>query len=119
MRWQARDGGSLWVVTSRRTPRAMCTQIRRGLSRRAMVWTGEGDGPNPYAGVLAWADRLVVTPDSANLISEAAATNAPMWIAFPRYNRGRIRHLVAHAIDSGYRFYSYGDASLLFRVEDD
>lgn len=101
LRWRQRDGGTLWVVASRRTPAAMRRQIRQVMGDRARVWTGEADGANPYAGVLAWADRLVVTPDSANLISEAAATRAPLWIAVPRYNRGRIRHLVAHAIDSG------------------
>ena len=101
LRWGQRDGGTLWVVTSRRTPRTMRRQIAHAMADRAHVWTDDADGPNPYAGILAWADRLVVTPDSANLISEAAATNAPLWIAVPRYNRGRIRHLVAHAIDSG------------------
>jgi S-adenosylmethionine:tRNA ribosyltransferase-isomerase len=29
-----------------------------------------------------------------------------------------MRKAYAHAIDSGYRFYSYGDASLLFRREE-
>jgi hypothetical protein len=101
LRWQQRDGGTLWVIGSRRTPSRMRRQIRQAVGDRAQVWMRDADGPNPYAGVLAWADRIVVTPDSANLISEAAATRAPVWIAFPRYNRGRIRHLVAHAIDSG------------------
>ena len=27
-----------------------------------------------------------------------------------------MRHAYAHAIDAGYRFYSYGDACLLFRA---
>lgn len=101
LRWRQRDGGTLWVVGSRRTPPAMRRQIKQALGHRARVWMDERDGPNPYAGVVAWADRLVVTPDSANLISEAAATRAPLWIAMPRYNRGRIRHLVAKAIESG------------------
>lgn len=101
LRWRQRDGGTLWVIGSRRTPSAMRRQIKQAMGDRAQVWMDERDGPNPYAGVIAWADRLVVTPDSANLISEAAATRAPLWIAVPRYNRGRIRHLVAKAIDSG------------------
>jgi S-adenosylmethionine:tRNA ribosyltransferase-isomerase len=28
-----------------------------------------------------------------------------------------MRRAYAHAIDSGYRFYSYGDACLLFRAD--
>ncbi|GAB3740458.1 ELM1/GtrOC1 family putative glycosyltransferase [Silanimonas algicola] len=101
LRWHQRDGGTLWVVGSRRTPSAMRRQVKHRMGDRAHVWMDDRDGPNPYAGAIAWADRLVVTPDSANLISEAAATRAPLWIAVPRYNRGRIRHLVAKAIDSG------------------
>ena len=30
-----------------------------------------------------------------------------------------MRSAYAHAIDSGYRFYSYGDASLLFKEVND
>lgn len=101
LRWRQRDGGTLWVVGSRRTPAAMQRQIRQAMGDRAHLWMDERDGENPYAGLLAWAHRLVVTPDSANLISEAAATRAPLWIAMPRYNRGRIRHLVSKAIDAG------------------
>jgi S-adenosylmethionine:tRNA ribosyltransferase-isomerase len=29
-----------------------------------------------------------------------------------------MKHAYAHAIESGYRFYSYGDACLLFRSPD-
>ena len=43
-------------------------------------WRDTGDGTNPYAGLLAYADRLVVTPDSVNMLSEAAATYAPVFV---------------------------------------
>ncbi len=99
--WQDRDGGRLHVIASRRTPKFLRQQLRQTLAGRALFWGDESDGPNPYEGALAWADQIVVTPDSANLISEAAATRAPMWIALPRWNRGRLRCLIAHAIDSG------------------
>jgi S-adenosylmethionine:tRNA ribosyltransferase-isomerase len=35
--------------------------------------------------------------------------------AFAGYDR--VRAAYAHAIDNGYRFYSYGDGSLLFRKD--
>lgn len=104
LRWRERDGGALLVAASRRTPAAMRRQLKGLLAvagADAVVWTGEADGPNPFAAMLAWAERIVVTPDSANLISEAAATRAPLWIAVPRYTRGRLRGLVEAAIGSG------------------
>ena len=104
MRWRERDGGALLVAASRRTPASMRKQLKGLLAaspEHAIVWTGEADGPNPYAPMLAWAERIVVTPDSANLISEAAATDAPLWIAVPRYTRGRLRGLVDAAMATG------------------
>ena len=50
-------------------PCAIATWKRPGLT-----WCGEADGANPYAGVLAWADRIVCSPDSVNMVSEACAT---------------------------------------------
>ena len=43
---------------------------------------GDG-GPNPYAGMLAWADAVVVTGDSVSMLSEALATAVPVFIADP------------------------------------
>ena len=38
-------------------------------------------GDNPYFGMLALADLIVVTQDSVSMISEAAATTAPVLVA--------------------------------------
>ena len=43
------------------------------------VWDGNGD--NPYFGMLALADLIIVTQDSVSMISEAAATSAPVLVA--------------------------------------
>jgi hypothetical protein len=45
----------------------------------AHVWDGSGD--NPYFGMLALADAIVVTMDSVSMISEAVATAAPVMLA--------------------------------------
>ncbi|MFK2891043.1 mitochondrial fission ELM1 family protein [Dyella flagellata] len=69
-----REGGSLLVLTSRRTPSAIAEVMRNALRGvPGLLWTGPDDGNNPYPGVLGWADRLVVTPDSVNMLSEACA----------------------------------------------
>lgn len=76
---QQRDGGSLLVVASRRTPPAMI-EVFRHFTRNlpGLFWAGRNDGNNPYPGVLGWADKLVVTPDSVNMLSEACAVGCPV-----------------------------------------
>ncbi|MBD8872185.1 mitochondrial fission ELM1 family protein [Rhodanobacter sp. DHB23] len=69
-----REGGSLLVLASRRTPPEALDVFRHALAGApGLVWAGPDDGRNPYPGVLGWADRLVVTPDSVNMLSEACA----------------------------------------------
>ncbi|MEO7051634.1 MAG: mitochondrial fission ELM1 family protein [Rhodanobacter sp.] len=76
---QRREGGSLLVLASRRTPAALVARLRPLLAGvPGLLWTGPDDGANPYAGVLGWADRLVVTPDSVNMLSEACAVGCPV-----------------------------------------
>lgn len=91
----ARDGGSVLVLASRRTPR----ELRGVLEHRyadtpGLVWRSERDGPNPYRGALAWADRIVCSPDSVNMITEACATQAPVYVFDPGRVRGRPRHFL-------------------------
>jgi uncharacterized protein len=71
---QVRDGGSVLVVASRRTPPRLADALRKASGDLdGWFWSGPDQGPNPYPGVLGWADRLVVTPDSVNMLSEACA----------------------------------------------
>jgi uncharacterized protein len=68
------EGGSLMVLASRRTPAVVMDVINTALRDvPGLTWSGPDDGINPYPGVLGWADRLVVTPDSVNMLSEACA----------------------------------------------
>lgn len=74
-----REGGSLLVLASRRTPAALIEVLRAALHGiPGLVWAGPDDGRNPFPGVLGWADRLVVTPDSVNMLSEACAVGCPV-----------------------------------------
>ncbi|WP_266158200.1 mitochondrial fission ELM1 family protein [Dyella silvatica] len=76
---QQQAGGSLLVLASRRTPHASVELIRSMLAGiPGLIWAGRDDGRNPFPGVLGWADRLVVTPDSVNMISEACAVGCPV-----------------------------------------
>jgi len=76
---QRDEGGSVMVVASRRTPDEAVRVLRDALRDvPGWTWGGNQDGNNPYPGVLAWADRLVVTPDSVNMLSEACAVGCPV-----------------------------------------
>lgn len=87
----ARNGGSLLVTTSRRSSHALRAAVRdRYPGPPGISWLGAEDGDNPYAGMLAWADRIVCSPDSVNMISEACATEAPVHVFEPSRARGRI-----------------------------
>lgn len=90
-----RDGGSVLVTTSRRTPAVAVARLRtRVATLSGLIWTGPDDGPNPYAGLLGWADRIVCTADSVNMLSEACATNVPVYAAGTALVSGRPRRFV-------------------------
>ncbi|ASC06367.1 mitochondrial fission ELM1 family protein [Acetobacter pasteurianus] len=81
------EGGSLVVTPSRRTsPAAM--KVLTDIVEKAggHVWNGEGE--NPYEGLIACADNLIVTIDSVSMISEAVAGCAPVTI-YPLPGRSR------------------------------
>src|SRR5262249_28323266 len=73
-------GGSLAVTASRRTPPEISALFAAAAAVDPGVWFWNGEGPNPYLGVLAHADRLVVTSDSVSMISEALATPRPVEV---------------------------------------
>ena len=82
-----RSGHGVMVTPSRRTPPELLGAIRdalaaeRAIPDRAFVWDGTGD--NPYAQMLANAQALLVTGDSANMVGEALATGAPVHVYEP------------------------------------
>ncbi|TWI06106.1 hypothetical protein IP90_00369 [Luteimonas cucumeris] len=95
-----REGGSLLVTSSRRTSAVWRDAVQRqlagipGLRWFAPTHATAGDEDNPYPGLLAWADRIVCTPDSVNMLSEACATRAPVFVLDPARARGRPRHFL-------------------------
>lgn len=99
----ARDGGSVLASTSRRSP----VEWRQALRARlegvpGSVWTGDAaDSDNPYPGMLAWADRIVCTADSVNMLSEACATQVPVHGAGVDALHGRPRAFVDALLRSG------------------
>lgn len=69
---------SLLVTVSRRTPEKFRKQIQDELKgTNVYVWDGKGD--NPYFAFLDMADYIIVTNDSASMLSEAATTGKPVY----------------------------------------
>ena len=73
------SGGSVLVTPSRRTGDANMAELRTKLASTAgFVW--DGAGANPYYGILALADAILVTGDSVNMVTEACASGHPVYI---------------------------------------
>lgn len=102
-RLHARDGGSFLVTTSRRTPPALAERLRSAFARwPGLFWADDADGANPYAGLLAWAERIVVTPDSVNMLSEACATGVPVHSLVRTPMRGKLARFHAELAELGH-----------------
>jgi len=72
-------GGSLLITPSRRTGESNMKVLESVLGDTpAYIWNGEGE--NPYFGILGLADQIVVTGDSINMVSEAVATGKPVHV---------------------------------------
>lgn len=77
-------GTGLAITLSRRTPPAARALLTDRLAGRPGVFLWDGTGDNPYLGMLALADHLLVTIDSVSMLSEAATTGKPVHaIALP------------------------------------
>jgi uncharacterized protein len=73
------QGFSIMATPSRRTPPALLAAVKQGLGDApGFVW--DGVGVNPYAQILANADAILATADSVNMVGEATATGAPVYL---------------------------------------
>src|SRR5690606_30744735 len=101
----ARDGGSFLATCSRRTPEALAQRLRDAFRRwPGVFWANGLDGINPYAGLLGWADRIIVTADSSNLLAEACAVGVPVYVHAPSVPglSGKRRRLVDRLVANGH-----------------
>lgn len=73
------SGGSLMTTFSRRTPDSARRILEAALSDLP-GFTWDGAGENPYFAMLAAADVVLVTEDSANMATEAASTGRPVLL---------------------------------------
>lgn len=80
-RLSALSPGGLIISSSRRTPEAFLDRLLALVPTPELLYRWGEAGDNPYPGLLAWADRLIVTEDSVSMTAEALMTGAPVFIA--------------------------------------
>ena len=80
---KALDPGSVLVTTSRRTPKEVVELLEKELPRPLYFYRFGDEGDNPYFGLLAMADEIVVTGDSMSMCSESCAVGVPVHIFAP------------------------------------
>ena len=94
------DRVGLALTPSRRTAPAV-RHILAELLAPLGAWIWDGDGENPYFGLLALADAIVVTGDSISMVSEAVATRAPVLLADLPGRSARIGRFRRTLLDAG------------------
>ena len=78
---QAKIGGSLVIIASRRTPKRHLRTLSKQLEGLPHhIWDGTGGSAedNPYPGILGLANIIIVTSDSVNMTSEVCITGKPV-----------------------------------------
>ncbi|MEA2079561.1 MAG: ELM1/GtrOC1 family putative glycosyltransferase, partial [Pseudomonadota bacterium] len=81
-RMAAQRGGSLLISTSARTPKTVIQLLKQAVSVPHYLYHWQAnDRANPYFGILALSDELIVTADSVSMLSEACATGKPVYMA--------------------------------------
>ncbi|MFK7955943.1 MAG: mitochondrial fission ELM1 family protein [Lysobacterales bacterium] len=97
--------GTLMVTTSRRTPSPLQDFVRdwltEHLATRFLLHADQPALANPYSGLLAYADRIVVSSDSVNMISEALGTGRPVHCLTISTKNQRFSRFQGALLDSG------------------
>jgi mitochondrial fission protein ELM1 len=91
----------LVIIPSRRTGADALVGLSSSLDG-VPHWFWDGQGENPYPGVLGLVEAVVVTSDSVNMASEAALPGLPLLIGELRPETGRIADFHARMQAAGH-----------------
>lgn len=80
--WHQRQGGSLLITTSPRTPAEVLAALRTHFAATPhhLLLPFAAGGENPYRALLALADDFVISIDSASMVAEAATRRKPIYL---------------------------------------
>ena len=111
-------GASLILTPSRRTGEDNLRVLRTMLAGVPhYLWDMHGD--NPYFGILGLADFIVVTCDSVNMVSEAASTGKPVYVADLPGGSVKVERFRNSLADAGIRPFAGTLAPYSYRSLDD
>jgi mitochondrial fission protein ELM1 len=94
------DGVGVVITPSRRTNAETMAILGEALVPRG-AWIWDGQGRNPYFGMLGLADAIVVTADSVSMVSEAVATPVPVLLVRLQGKSSRIGAFMAAMVAAG------------------
>lgn len=106
--------GSLIITASRRTTEEQKNAFLEGLGGHP-YWHWDGTGENPYMGMLAWADYVLVTADSVSMLSDAATTGKPVYMIpmdggstrFDRFHENLLKHGIIRRFEGSLEQWMY------------
>lgn len=87
--------GSLLITTSRRTPKEVYDLCEPLLQIPHVLHRWDTDKDNPYLGMLAVADGVIVTGDSLSMCAEACVSGKPVFI-YASKHVAPPKHLALH-----------------------
>lgn len=92
------------ITTSRRTEIMVTQKLKEKLSRPHVIYDYNYDGQddNPYLKILAAADEIIVTADSARMMSEAASSGKTCNIYLPEELHFSYKAMAEDLIANGY-----------------
>jgi uncharacterized protein len=93
-------GGGVAITTSRRTGEENGRILRECL-QGVPLFFWDGVEENPYFGLLALADAIIVTSDSVSMVSEACAAGKPVHVFDMGDRHKKLRRFHQKLIDDG------------------
>ncbi|KAK3281884.1 hypothetical protein CYMTET_10345 [Cymbomonas tetramitiformis] len=94
--------GSLMVTTSRRTHPGVIRLVQQHTFDASVVlWQWGSELPNPYEGMLAWADAAVVSADSVTMACEVASLGLPLHVLGASHTTGKLAAFHKRLHDDG------------------
>jgi mitochondrial fission protein ELM1 len=111
----AQEKYNVMVTASRRTGAENYAALRAAFSDAPHIYFWGGEGYNPYFSYLAHADHIIVTPDSASMLSEAASTGKAVYCLALQGGNAKFKRFHRHMVDIGaVKMLSLGSSILNF-----